>query len=91
MSERQYTEYLRDLRGLVVSIERLAPAVAGDGPNPEYPWEMRAPGGNMVVQSPASYLFPDFDGSNADVIAKLGKMRALLEKCMAVENDEFVD
>ncbi|HEV3301695.1 MAG TPA: hypothetical protein VG055_18720 [Planctomycetaceae bacterium] len=38
---------------LAYAIERLAPDLASDGPNPEYPWPFHAP-----VSTPASYDFP---------------------------------
>lgn len=83
MDDKQYAAFLRDLRGLAESTEKLAPAEAGDGPNPEYPWEMRSPSGDMFVESPVNYLFPIFD------ITKMGKMDALVEKCIKVAEDEY--
>jgi hypothetical protein len=38
---------------LAYAIERLAPDLAKDGPNPEYPWPFNAP-----VSTPATYEFP---------------------------------
>ncbi len=38
---------------LVYDLERLAPALARDGPNPEYPWPHHAP-----VDRPAGFPFP---------------------------------
>ena len=38
---------------LIYALEGLAPALAQDGPNPEYPWPQAAP-----TETPALYLFP---------------------------------
>ena len=38
---------------LARAVERLAPDLAGDGPNPEYPWPHAAP-----AETPADYDFP---------------------------------
>ena len=38
---------------LTYELERLAPALANDGPNPEYPWPHHAP-----KHAPATYNFP---------------------------------
>ena len=38
---------------LIYELERLAPALANDGPNPEYPWPHIAP-----EQTPATFDFP---------------------------------
>ena len=38
---------------LARDVERLAPDLAGDGPNPEYPWPHAAP-----AETPAEYRFP---------------------------------
>ncbi|MEK6239130.1 MAG: hypothetical protein N2C14_30810 [Planctomycetales bacterium] len=41
---------------LIYEVERLAPALANDGPNPEYPWPHDAP-----QQAPATYEFDVWD------------------------------
>ncbi len=33
-----FREWIKDASDLAYELERLAPALAGDGPNPEYPW-----------------------------------------------------
>lgn len=38
---------------LALDVERLAPSLAGDGPNPEYPWPRAAP-----THCPATHAFP---------------------------------
>jgi len=38
-----FRSYARTALPLVHDIERLAPALANDGPNPEYPWPQNAP------------------------------------------------
>ena len=38
-----FREWIREVSGLVQEIERLAPALAEDGPNPEYPWPRLSP------------------------------------------------
>lgn len=47
-----FQNWTRQALVLVYEIERLAPALANDGPNPEYPWPEAAP--EFV---PASYSF----------------------------------
>jgi len=44
--------WIRASLPLVYDLERLAPALAQDGPNPEYPWPQAAP-----AHSPALYRF----------------------------------
>lgn len=57
---------------LARKLERLAPALAADGPNPEYPWPHAAP--EFV---PASYEFPLWEqltdlGDGRQFLIKLG-------------------
>jgi hypothetical protein len=48
-----FRNWIRKVAPLAYSLERLAPALAGDsGPNPEYPWPRDAP-----IHSPSSYKF----------------------------------
>ena len=35
--------WVRNVRVLAYSLQNIAPAEAGDGPNPEYPWPHAAP------------------------------------------------
>lgn len=50
---RETCQSLQQLLPLAYEIEKLAPALAGDGPNPEYPWE--AP--EKIFNVPAAYEF----------------------------------
>lgn len=54
---------------LVYSLERLAPALAQDGPNPEYPWPSDAP-----VNVPATFNFPLWQD-----LSETGRGRRLIE------------
>ena len=54
MTGSQLQTHIRRLLPIAHDIERLAPALAGSGPNAEYPWE--APLG--TINAPASYNFP---------------------------------
>jgi hypothetical protein len=38
-----FGEWIKDVSDLAYELERLAPALAGDGPNPEYPWPRHNP------------------------------------------------
>ncbi|MGQ9625938.1 MAG: hypothetical protein ACUVV0_03420 [Anaerolineae bacterium] len=54
MTGPQLQAHIQQLLPIAYDIERLAPALAGGGPNAEYPWE--APSG--TVNTPVSYGFP---------------------------------
>lgn len=54
MTGLQLRTHIQQLLPIAYEIERLAPALADDGANVEYPWE--APPGTINV--PASYNFP---------------------------------
>ncbi len=43
------------------AVERLAPDLAGDGPNPEYPWPPVLP-----AEAPVEFTFPIWRGPGAD-------------------------
>jgi hypothetical protein len=43
------------------TVERLAPDLSGDGPNPEYPWPPALP-----TMAPAEFTFPLWTGPGAD-------------------------
>jgi hypothetical protein len=49
---QDFRSWIRSIMPLAYSLERLAPDLATDGPNPEYPWPHRAP-----VHAPADYEF----------------------------------
>jgi hypothetical protein len=53
MAGKQLRVHVQQLLPLAHELEKLAPALADDGPNPEYPWE--APKG--VFNVPAMYEF----------------------------------
>ncbi len=53
MLDTQLRAHIKQLLPLAYEIERLAPALARDGPNPEYPWE--TPRG--TYHAPAVYEF----------------------------------
>jgi hypothetical protein len=38
-----FAEWIKDVSDLAYELERLAPALAGDGPNPEYSWPRSEP------------------------------------------------
>jgi hypothetical protein len=50
----QLQQYILGVLPIADQIEHLAPTLARDGPNPEYPWEI--PSGGVIA--PASYAFP---------------------------------
>ena len=47
-SVKAFETWIRDVHPLVYALERLAPALAQDGPNPEYPWPHDSPADNPV-------------------------------------------
>lgn len=47
-----FESWMHNVTPLIHELERLAPALAGDGPNPEYPWPYLAP-----QHSPTTYPF----------------------------------
>lgn len=55
MNARQLQAYMQGILPLADEIERLAPALARDGANAEYPWEDPITGD---VYTPAAYNFP---------------------------------
>lgn len=44
---------IRKITPLAENLQKLAPALANDGPNPEYPWPTAAP-----TKTPVEYAFP---------------------------------
>ncbi len=44
--------WVRSVQGLAYALQNLAPAEAGDGPNPEYPWPHHAP-----TETPIGHTF----------------------------------
>ncbi|SIO43216.1 hypothetical protein SAMN05444166_4673 [Singulisphaera sp. GP187] len=47
-----FGEWIADISDLAYELERLAPALAADGPNTEYPWPRASP-----TKAPAEYPF----------------------------------
>jgi len=77
MKPRQLRTYVQQILPLAHKIESLAPSLAGNGPNPEYPW--KAPAG--AFHAPATHEFEidtDLDNSLGFNLIKL--MRTLLAK-----------
>lgn len=48
-----WTETIRKMTPMADRLQSIAPALAGDGPNPEYPWPSEAP-----TTAPIEYRFP---------------------------------
>ena len=63
---------------LIYELERLAPALANDGPNPEYPWPHRAP-----KHAPATFHFPIWQQ-----LTKTGQGRQLVQ-IIKTATDQF--
>lgn len=62
----QYRRNIKALEPVVHEIERLAPAVAGEGQNAEYPWAAQG-----KFQAPVSYRFPEITVWNGPHLKKL--------------------
>jgi hypothetical protein len=52
-SREQWDAKLRGIASLAAAVQRLAPDLAGDGPNPEYPWPPDHP-----TSAPTEFEFP---------------------------------
>jgi hypothetical protein len=48
-----WTNTIRKIKPIAESLQKMAPALADDGPNPEYPWPPDAP-----TKTPVEYTFP---------------------------------
>ncbi len=48
-----WTHTIRKITPIAESLQKMAPALANDGPNPEYPWPSDAP-----TATPVEYAFP---------------------------------
>lgn len=71
-SFRRYEDFqnwIRSALPIAYELERLAPDLAGDGPNPEYPWPHTNP-----QFAPASYKFPVWNSLEASQGRGLMKM-----------------
>lgn len=51
-NQTSFREWIKDISALAYELERLAPQLANDGPNPEYPWPRQKP-----VYTPIEYDF----------------------------------
>lgn len=65
-SRKVFRSQVRRLVPVARLIERLAPALALSGPNPEYPWE-----DHRGVQVPVEYPFPELSEKSAPQIENL--------------------
>jgi len=75
---KDFRQWTRSVLPLAYALERLAPALANDGPNTEYPWPQAAP-----AEAPATF---DFDIWKD--LAETGSGRHLL-KIIGVAVDKF--
>lgn len=50
---RDFQQWINTTLPIAYDLQRLAPALAHDGPNPEYPWPQEAP-----TETPVRYEFP---------------------------------
>jgi hypothetical protein len=50
---QNWTHTIRKITPIAESLQEMAPALANDGPNPEYPWPTDAP-----TATPVEYTFP---------------------------------
>ena len=53
MNASQFRAHIKQLLPIAENIERLAPALAQDGPNVEYPWESP----DRQIHTPVNYIF----------------------------------
>ncbi len=76
----QIDAYIASLLPVARLIEDLAPAIANDGPNPEYPWQASSgviPGG---VIAPINYPFPALQFSSRGMV----NMLTFLDRCFQI-------
>jgi hypothetical protein len=66
---RDLESWVRSVQPLAYALEQMAPAEAGDGPNPEYPWPHMTP-----TECPIDYTFPLWRQ-----LTEMGQGRKLLE------------
>ena len=85
MSKMQFDARINGLCPLAEKIQRLAPDLAGTGPNPEYPWEI--PQGILV---PIEFSFTDID-LNANVNPKLRNLLKFIDICFDIAKRELGD
>jgi len=76
MTASQFHAHIKQMLPIAEAIERLAPALAQDGPNVEYPWE--SPNGQIHI--PASYSFPVLQELNEPAGLNLIKIVGLVQK-----------
>ena len=82
MSNDQFDSYLKGLYALADRVQNLAPDLAKEKPNPEYPWRM--PTGTIVA--PAEFGFPDLDLNAKD--PHLIKLLELINTCFKIADRE---
>ena len=80
----QWEHTLRKFGPIAESLQNIAPALAGDGPNPEYPWP-RAPAN--PIASPVEFEFPIWvelteTGYGRALVALLHKLFDVAEEYM---------
>jgi len=74
--------FLSRARPLLRQIEELSPAVAGDGPNAEYPWPQTHPNAGQQWLAPAAQTFAAFQtisGRSGDARTMLKLVKYLLD------------
>lgn len=71
---KQYKAILKRLRPLAQQTENMAPALAEDRPNPEYPWESP----QAKVTAPADYGFPNFTAAGSALPQLLNMVQKIL-------------
>lgn len=76
MSGRAWREYVRSLLPTIEAIERLAPALAGKGPNCEYPWIDAASAQKVVA--PVDYGFDPIHLSETKILRVVKLLDVLL-------------
>ena len=81
MRNDQCRAFLKSLAPLADQIEKLAPALAGGGPNAEYPWPL-GPG----CRAPVEYDFPELSVATSPHI---GKLFDFLDKCFLCADDRW--
>ncbi len=77
-----WTHTIRKIAPIAESLQQLAPALANDGPNPEYPWPRDAP-----TAAPAEYSFPIWEELTETVYGR--KLIAIISGLFAAA-DEYM-
>ena len=77
-----WTNTIRKIIPIAEHLQRMAPALANNGPNPEYPWPSDAP-----TDSPVEYAFPIWKDLTEKSYGR--RLVALIHKLFAVA-DEYM-